>query len=178
MPQLGETVIEGTITKWLKREGERIERDEPLFEISTDKVDTEVPSPVSGTVSKVLVAEGETVPVNTPLMEIADEGSAPVASSDAPAPTAAEAEPAAPAPAQPAIQPAPTPAVAGAGEEVVPMSHIRKAIAEHMHMSVQVSARAWNMVEANVEHIVQVRERAKDAFLAREGIKLTVTPFF
>jgi pyruvate/2-oxoglutarate dehydrogenase complex dihydrolipoamide acyltransferase (E2) component len=58
------------------------------------------------------------------------------------------------------------------------MSHIRKAIAEHMHMSVQVSARAWNMVEANVEHIVQVRDRAKDAFQAREGIKLTVTPFF
>src|SRR6266480_4358350 len=75
MPQLGETVIEGTITKWLKSEGEQIGRDEPLFEISTDKVDTEVPSPVAGTVSKILVQEGETVSVGTNLAEI-DDGSA------------------------------------------------------------------------------------------------------
>ena len=61
MPQLGETIVEGTILKWLKQEGETIARDEPLFEISTDKVDTEVPSPVAGTVTKILVAEGETV---------------------------------------------------------------------------------------------------------------------
>ena len=61
MPQLGETIIEGTILKWLKQEGDTIERDEPLFEISTDKVDTEVPSPVAGTVTKILVPEGETV---------------------------------------------------------------------------------------------------------------------
>ena len=63
MPQLGETIVEGTILKWLKQEGDTIERDEPLFEISTDKVDTEVPSPVAGTVTKILVAEGETVAV-------------------------------------------------------------------------------------------------------------------
>src|ERR671936_2756058 len=75
MPQLGETVVEGTITKWLKSEGEEIGRDEPLFEISTDKVDTEVPSPVAGTVSKILVQEGETVSVGTELAEI-DDGSA------------------------------------------------------------------------------------------------------
>jgi len=65
MPQLGETVIEGTILKWLKKEGESIDVDEPLFEISTDKVDTEVPSPAGGTVSKILVPEGETVSVET-----------------------------------------------------------------------------------------------------------------
>ena len=59
MPQLGETIVEGTILKWLKQEGEQIEIDEPLFELSTDKVDTEVPSPVSGTVTKILVAEGD-----------------------------------------------------------------------------------------------------------------------
>ena len=58
MPQLGETIVEGTILKWLKQEGEHIDVDEPLFELSTDKVDTEVPSPVSGTVTKILVAEG------------------------------------------------------------------------------------------------------------------------
>ncbi len=63
MPQLGETIIEGTILQWLKKEGDTVARDEPLFEISTDKVDTEVPSPVAGTVSKILVAEGSTVPV-------------------------------------------------------------------------------------------------------------------
>jgi 2-oxoglutarate dehydrogenase E2 component (dihydrolipoamide succinyltransferase) len=75
MPQLGETIVEGTILKWLKNEGEHVDRDEPLFEISTDKVDTEVPSPVAGTVTKLLVEEGATVPVGTAVMEI-DDGSA------------------------------------------------------------------------------------------------------
>ena len=70
MPQLGETIVEGTILKWLKQEGEHIDVDEPLFEISTDKVDTEVPSPVSGTVTKILVAEGTTVAVGTALAEV------------------------------------------------------------------------------------------------------------
>src|SRR5437867_12410010 len=76
MPQLGETIVEGTILKWLKREGDAVDRDEPLFEISTDKVDTEVPSPVAGTVTKILVDEGATVPVGTPLMEIDEAGAA------------------------------------------------------------------------------------------------------
>ncbi|MEX0984373.1 MAG: biotin/lipoyl-containing protein, partial [Actinomycetota bacterium] len=80
MPQLGETIIEGTILQWLKKEGDTVARDEPLFEISTDKVDTEVPSPVAGTVSRILVAEGATVPVNTVVMEI-DDGSGAAAGS-------------------------------------------------------------------------------------------------
>src|SRR5438067_7217217 len=75
MPQLGETVVEGTILKWLKQEGEEIGLDEPLFEISTDKVDTEVPSPVAGTISQIKVQEGETVSVGTELAVI-DDGSA------------------------------------------------------------------------------------------------------
>src|SRR5438128_8657905 len=75
MPQLGETVVEGTILKWLKKEGEHIDLDEPLFEISTDKVDTEVPSPIAGTVSQIKVQEGETVSVGTELAVI-DDGSA------------------------------------------------------------------------------------------------------
>jgi 2-oxoglutarate dehydrogenase E2 component (dihydrolipoamide succinyltransferase) len=70
MPQLGETVVEGTIVKWLKSEGDSVERDEPLFEISTDKVDTEVPSPVAGTIKEILVQEGETVEVGTQLVMI------------------------------------------------------------------------------------------------------------
>jgi 2-oxoglutarate dehydrogenase E2 component (dihydrolipoamide succinyltransferase) len=285
MPQLGETIIEGTILKWLKAEGDTIERDEPLFEISTDKVDTEVPSPVAGTVTKILVDEGATVPVGTELAEIdsgdgaagvasagggsADAGvtsaggqasdesqggaeppaASPPAAAGSPAPTPTAVPPStggaiaaaasAPIPERgprsqilsplvrkmaaehsidlaqvvgtgtggritkqdvqaviagggtsaPTVVPAgvpaatptfasvPTPAVAGAGEDVVPMSKVRKLIAEHMHTSLQTSARAWNMVEVNFENIVRIRERAKDAFKAREGISLTYTSF-
>src|SRR6266540_3317271 len=74
MPQLGETVVEGTITKWLKKEGETVERDEPLFEISTDKVDTEVPSPLGGKLVEIKVQEGETVQVGTELAMIDSGG--------------------------------------------------------------------------------------------------------
>ena len=77
MPQMGVSVSEGTITKWLKREGEQIEADEPLLEISTDKVDTEVPSPASGTVTQILVQEGETVAVGTKLAQIGGAAGAP-----------------------------------------------------------------------------------------------------
>src|SRR5881398_2099588 len=93
MPQLGETVVEGTITRWLKSEGESIERDEPLFEISTDKVDTEVPSPMGRKISKILVPEGETVRVGTELALIETDGAGPAVSagtSDAPEPAEAE----------------------------------------------------------------------------------------
>ncbi|MGH2652112.1 MAG: biotin/lipoyl-containing protein, partial [Actinomycetota bacterium] len=76
MPQLGETVVEGTITKWLKQEGDHVDQDEPLFEISTDKVDTEVPSPAAGTLTKILVQEGQTVSVKTPIAEIDGAGEA------------------------------------------------------------------------------------------------------
>jgi pyruvate dehydrogenase E2 component (dihydrolipoamide acetyltransferase) len=269
MPQLGETIVEGTILKWLKQEGEHIDVDEPLFELSTDKVDTEVPSPVSGTVTKILVAEGTTVAVGTALAEVdsgdgAAGGDASGAAADHAAaahePVAADAvgaaapgstsavtpAPAAPlapaasalpdrgprsqilsplvrklaeehgldlslisgtgtggritkkdvmdavaaggttsaaAPAPPATGTAPTlravpgPVVTGGGEEVVPMTHIRKAIAGHMVGSLQATARAWNMVEVNMEHVVRTRQRVKDAFSAREGFGLTYTPF-
>ena len=293
MPQLGETIVEGTILKWLKQEGETIAVDEPLFVISTDKVDTEVPSPVAGTVTKILVAEGETVAVGTALAEIDGEGadagdaSAGTASagpapsesaapdsgvdasvSAAAAPTAAAPAPAAPAQVAPAAAPvaaaaasqpagtifssgalpdrgprsqvlsplvrrlaeehgvdlatlqgtgtggritkqdvlraagggtgapaaatvaapsaaavpaaapsvAPTPVAAGAGDEVVPLTHIRKAIGTHMVASLQTSARAWTMVEVNIDHLVRLRERVKDAFLERHGVKLTYLP--
>src|SRR4051812_47288935 len=99
MPQLGETIVEGTILKWLKNEGDQVKADEPLFEISTDKVDTEVPSPVAGTVTKLLVAEGATVPVGTAVMEIDDGSGAGGNGASAPvsAPAAVPAQPAAPA---------------------------------------------------------------------------------
>lgn len=293
MPQLGETVIEGTILKWLKQEGDQIAQDEPLFEISTDKVDTEVPSPAAGTLTKILVAEGETVSVGTDLATIdsgdgagagadgaaprADSRPAAESSESAPAsaesgggqvapsattPTPAESAPVAP-PAAPAagstpssmaaaIPAAPLPdrgprsqilsplvrrladensvdlsqvsgtgtggritksdvmsfvtsrgaggspaaaaagaavsvpapavvampaVVAGQGEEVVPMTHIRKAIAQHMLGSIQTTARAWTMVEVNVDHLVKLRERTKDAFREKYGVNLTYLPF-
>jgi 2-oxoglutarate dehydrogenase E2 component (dihydrolipoamide succinyltransferase) len=74
MPQMGESIVEGTLTKWLKKPGERIERDEPLFEISTDKVDTEIPSPAAGVVSEILVEEGKTVGINTVVARIEESG--------------------------------------------------------------------------------------------------------
>jgi len=105
LPQLGETVTEGTITRWFKKVGDTIAADEPLFEVSTDKVDTEVPSPVAGTVTEIRVAEGETVAVGTVIAVVGAAGAAP-----APAPVAAAPEPvAAPAPA-PVVAPAPAPA--------------------------------------------------------------------
>jgi len=264
MPQLGETIIEGTILKWLKQEGDHIERDEPLFEISTDKVDTEVPSPVSGVVTKILVAEGATVAVKTDIAEITDDGASagssetvvasappaaaaagetPAGSGSGSAPVAAPA--ASPTPAAPAagtlqdngprsqilsplvrrlaaehgvdlaslsgsgsggritkkdvlaaaasggVVAAPrgghpvtavalvpmAPVIAGAGEELVPLTHIRRAIAQHMVASNQTAARAWTMVEVNVENLVRLRTRVKDVFFERHGVKLTYLPF-
>src|SRR5206468_3850555 len=72
MPQMGESIFEGTLTKWLKKKGDRVERDEPLFEISTDKIDTEIPSPASGVLQDVLVNEGQTVQINTVVAVIGD----------------------------------------------------------------------------------------------------------
>lgn len=103
MPQMGESIVEGTLTKWLKRAGEHVERDEPLFEISTDKVDTEIPSPVAGVLKEVLVDEGKTVAISTVVGRI-EEGASNGASASAPAPAQASAP--APPPAKPAA-PAP-----------------------------------------------------------------------
>jgi len=127
MPQMGESIVEGTLTKWLKKRGERVERDEPLFEISTDKVDTEIPSPAAGTLSEVLVEEGKTVGINTVVARIDDAGNgapveparvaepapAPEPPKAAEAPKEAAARPAAPPqpepPAQETIKPSPAP---------------------------------------------------------------------
>src|ERR1022692_572584 len=100
MPQMGESIVEGTLTKWLKKPGDHVERDEPLFEISTDKVDTEIPSPAAGTLSEVMVEEGKTVGISTVVARI-DEGGG---TAPAAPPHPAAAQPAAPRPA--ATQPA------------------------------------------------------------------------
>ena len=120
MPQMGESIFEGTITKWLKKPGDKIERDEPLFEISTDKVDAEIPSPSAGVLKEIKVNEGQTVPIQTVVAVIdadgagASAGSSAAASAPAPAPakTEAPAQASAPprteAPAKPAPSPAPS----------------------------------------------------------------------
>jgi pyruvate dehydrogenase E2 component (dihydrolipoyllysine-residue acetyltransferase) len=106
MPQLGETVTEGTITRWLKSVGDHVDADEPLFEVSTDKVDSEVPAPASGTLSEILVQEGETAEVGTRLAVISDGAGAAATTSAAPPQTAPPAQAAAPAqPAAPATPP-------------------------------------------------------------------------
>jgi pyruvate dehydrogenase E2 component (dihydrolipoyllysine-residue acetyltransferase) len=126
MPQMGESIFEGTLTKWLKKPGDKVVRDEPLFEISTDKVDAEIPAPASGVLKEVKVGEGTTVQVNTIVGVIDAEGSAVVAApKPAPAaPAPAPAKPtAAPAPVAAAPAPAPvaasTPAASGPGTDVI-----------------------------------------------------------
>ena len=107
MPQMGESIFEGTITKWLKKPGDKVERDEPLFEISTDKVDAEIPSPSAGVLKEIKVNEGQTVPIQTVVAVIDGAGAAAAAPAPAPAKAAAPAAPGAAAPAPP---PAPRPA--------------------------------------------------------------------
>src|ERR1700684_2156474 len=111
MPQMGESIVEGTLTKWLKKPGDKVERDEPLFEISTDKVDTEIPSPAAGTLAEIVVEEGKTVGINTVVARI-DEGGGAAAEPAAPAAAAEPAAPAAPAKSAPSAPPPPAPAPA------------------------------------------------------------------
>jgi pyruvate dehydrogenase E2 component (dihydrolipoamide acetyltransferase) len=302
LPALGESVTEGTVTRWLKNVGDRVEVDEPLVEVSTDKVDTEIPSPIAGIIEAILVSEDETVEVGTPLVTIGDgSGSAeaapaapaeeaPAAETAAPAPSAPEpptpeapAEPEAPAPEAPSApleepaaevpaptQPstevsAPTPAPepqapaqaevpaepeprapepapaatrtgshAGAGyvtplvrkfanehgvdlsslsgtgiggrirkQDVldaqhaaaptavaeplatsplrgttVPMSRLRKVVAERAVLSLQASAQLTTVVEADVTLIANFRDEVKAQFEQKTGVKLTFLPFF
>src|SRR5580700_7918267 len=114
MPQMGESIVEGALTKWLKKPGETIGRDEPLFEISTDKVDTEIPSPAAGVLAEVLIEEGKTVGINTIVARINDGASAPA---EAPAAPQKQAEAPAP-PAQAPPPPAPMAEADGSPEPV------------------------------------------------------------
>ena len=287
MPQMGESIFEGTITKWLKQPGEKVQRDEPLFEISTDKVDAEIPAPASGTLQDIKVQAGATVQVNTVVGTIAGEGEAagataaspPAAKPTAPAAQTEAAQPpsgeepkssaAEKAPKQPPVaqkaasQTSTEPEysdsddqgrvrssplvrriakennvnlaqVAGTGlggritkedieafiskhgaeaqpksargaqaapaapsepasaavttplqpvgnitpGEIVPMSVMRKKIAEHMVMSKHTSAHVHGVFEVDVTRIVKIREKMKAKFEQATGSKLTFTPFF
>jgi pyruvate dehydrogenase E2 component (dihydrolipoamide acetyltransferase) len=113
MPQMGESIFEGTITKWLKKPGDKVERDEPLFEISTDKVDAEIPSPSAGVLKEIKVGEGKTVPIQTVVGVIDAAGGAAASQAAAPAPAPAKA-------AEPAKQAAPAPAPQQAAKTAAP----------------------------------------------------------
>ncbi|MGA2325754.1 MAG: dihydrolipoamide acetyltransferase family protein [Bryobacteraceae bacterium] len=129
MPQMGESIVEGTLTKWLKKPGERIERDEPLFEISTDKVDTDIPAPAAGVLADVLVEAGATVAINTVVARIDETGAAQAAAP--PPPQAAAPPPAPPEPEAPPPEPEPEPVVA-AEEPAGPLSPlVRRMAREH-----------------------------------------------
>ncbi|MFC8292269.1 2-oxoglutarate dehydrogenase, E2 component, dihydrolipoamide succinyltransferase [Streptomyces sp. NPDC057242] len=292
LPALGESVTEGTVTRWLKSVGETVEADEPLLEVSTDKVDTEIPAPASGVLLEIVVNEDETAEVGAKLAVIGAEGSAPAAApaQEAPAPEAAPApkqeeapaapaaqapapEPAAPAaPAQEAPAPAPAPAaqapaqaapsiapavvtpvpsapapaapsedgayvtplvrklatengvdlgsVKGSGVggrirkqdvlaaaeakkapapaaapaasapkapapaasplrgQTVKMTRMRKVIGDNMMKALHGQAQLTSVVEVDITKLMKLRARAKDAFAAREGVKLSPMPFF
>ena len=246
MPQMGESIAEGTITKWMKKIGEHVDRDEPLFEISTDKVDAEIPSPAAGVLTQILVNENETVAINTVVAVIdgAGAGATPTQPAEDAAPPAEPPAPAATAPAAPpAAEPSPAPEpekgegvrtsplvrriarennvhlreVKGSGlggrvskkdileyldhrrasgpsepapatapppinftgaTQVVPMTAMRRQIAEHMVMSKHTSAHVYTVVEVEMTRVVATRERFKQEFEQRHGIKLTFTPFF
>jgi len=138
LPQLGETVTEGTITKWFKKVGDTVAADEPLFEVSTDKVDTEVPSPISGTLTEIRVAEGDTVPVGTVIAVVGVAGAAPIvaaAPTPTPAPIVAAPVVAAPVPTPAPVVAAPVPVVqapvpvATSNKLLSPV--VRRLVAEH-----------------------------------------------
>src|SRR6202158_3862678 len=134
MPQMGESIFEGTITKWLKKPGDKVERDEPLFEISTDKVDAEIPSPSAGVLKEIKVGEGKTVPIQTVVgvIDAAGDGAgAAKAAAPAPAPakTAEPAKAAAPAPAR-AASAAPA-APSKEGQRIHSSPLVRRMAKEH-----------------------------------------------
>jgi 2-oxoisovalerate dehydrogenase E2 component (dihydrolipoyl transacylase) len=267
LPQVGESVVEGTIGKWLKQPGDTVERYEPLVEVVTDKVTMEVPSPVGGSLLRVLVQEGETVPMGAPIAEMETSETLPVTAPPiAPEPAAATAKPGGeeqvgttgylvknvapvgptgggPAPAAPPERPGPaanleaaegvrlSPAVrrlvqqhevdvtqvrgtgmggritredvlkhledwpaaaarpaaaavastpepvAGQEEEHVPLTQIRRMIAEAMVRSVSQIPHAWSTVEADVTGLVALRAKVRAAFEQREGVDPTYLPF-
>src|SRR5207248_2132767 len=196
MPQMGESIAEGTVSKWLKKVGEQVKRDEPLFEISTDKVDAEIPSPVAGVLAEIKVQEGQTVAVTGFAGRVTRqdilgfiEGAA-VAAGPTVAPAMRPVSPASPSPAilapPPPVPagrqpPSPRPAGAGApagpvehpvvepwpGDRVEPFSKIRKITADHMVMSRRVSAHVTSFFEVDYTRVAELRRKHKQAYAER-----------
>jgi 2-oxoglutarate dehydrogenase E2 component (dihydrolipoamide succinyltransferase) len=246
---MGESIFEGTITKWLKKPGDKVQRDEPLFEISTDKVDAEIPAPASGVLQEIKVSEGNTVQVNTVVGVIGDgsgvsasapaKAAAPASTPAAPVPVPVRTEAPAPPPAPaarvleneedsdvrssplvrklarehnvdlarvsgtgtggrvtkqdvldfvehrtsvpvaaPASRQASAPAPAVIPGDLVPMSQMRKIIAQRMIESRRTSAHVHCMFEVDMTRIVNLRNKLKSGFEQRYGARLTFMPFF
>lgn len=167
MPQLGETVQEGTVLTWFKKAGDLIQADEPLFEVETEKVTTEIPAIESGVLVAVLVEAGATVPVGTKLAEIRTSDEATSTGAD----TAARETTVAVAP------PITTAAPAPAGETRIPLSRIRRQTAEHMLRSVATSPHVLQAVEVDYDGVDRARAARGAAWKAREGFTLTYLPF-
>jgi pyruvate dehydrogenase E2 component (dihydrolipoamide acetyltransferase) len=194
MPELGESVTEGTVTRWLKRVGDTVALDEPLLEVSTDKVDTEIPSPASGTLLELLVAEDDTVAVGGLLARVGAADAPPQ-----PEPVPSQPEPAAapaprrtdPAQPRPRASEAPTPGAVTAtptrpGSDdregpatgtTAPLPRLRQIIAQRMTSSLATSAQLTTVQEVDVTRLVRLRARHKADLERREGVKLTFLPF-
>jgi pyruvate dehydrogenase E2 component (dihydrolipoamide acetyltransferase) len=176
MPQMGESIVEGTLTRWLKKVGEKVERDEPLFEISTDKVDTEIPAPEAGVLTEILVAEGTTVGINTVVGRIGSAATTPAAQPTAaappPPPQAPRTQPTPPAAGtQAAPSPAPpTVAAAASGEEddLGPLSPL-----------VRKMAREYNIDLVNVKGTGaggRITKQDVEAFITSQAARTYSTP--
>jgi len=198
MPALGESIDEGTVTRWLKQPGDRVTAEEPLLEVATDKVDTEIPSPATGILHRILAEENDVVAVGAELAVItdADTGAGSVNAAPVPSVPAPAAQPASPPAAVPPVpvtttpavrsspEPAPTPPVTAKpapdpdGTVVEKLPRIRQTIARRMVESLQVAAQLTSVVEVDVTAIAALRTAHKDDFHARTGIKLSFLPFF
>src|SRR5690349_19425390 len=202
MPQLGESVAEGTIGRWLKQPGDTVAKYEPLLEVITDKVNAEVPSPYAGVLKEILAEEGATVPNNAEIavIETADDGTADTAAAPVAAQTQpltepegmVEVEPANPHAAAASATPAaagsaPRPVAgaetnagitfpAGADEVLVPMTQMRKGIAAQMTKALS-APHAYVQMEVDATRLVRLRESQKKAYQAKEGIGLSFVPF-
>jgi pyruvate dehydrogenase E2 component (dihydrolipoamide acetyltransferase) len=172
MPQMGESIVEGTLTKWLKKPGDKVERDEPLFEISTDKVDTEIPSPAAGTLAEIVVEEGKTVGINTVVARIDEGGGAAApaapAKSEAPAAPAAPATPAAPTKSAPPATP-PAPSVKDAAPAAPPAPSAKDAAPAPTPANKQVDDPAESAPAATAESAPAAAAEPAPAAAAEPG---------
>ncbi len=181
MPQLGETVQEGTVLSWYKKVGDSIKADEPLFDVETEKVTTEIPCPITGVVTQILVEAGATVAVGTILavVEAVNPGAtkpaaAKPAASSAQAPLSATSQ----AGSQAARQTEAVAVNAATGDdEVIPHSKLRRQTAAHMVKSVATSPHVLQAVEVDFERVEHARNSAGAAWKTREGFALTYLPF-
>ena len=238
MPQMGESIFEGTITKWLKNVGDKVEKDEPLFEISTDKVDAEIPAPVTGVLTEIKALEGSTVTINTVVAVIGGSPQSPSTQSTSPAPTTQPVVAVTSQPSQPSaavltdtgkhLRSSPLVRriakdnnidlahVAGSGSagritkqdvlghlakngpgahapqarsattllppppltgDLAPMSKMRSIIAQRMVESVRTSPHAHTVYKVDMTRIARFRDRERQTFEQRHGVKLTFMPF-